>query len=159
MDDGAWLPAPATWWRARLKRSVVKVAALRISPTDRRQGSAFGAYPFRRRYSDSARTRQMERGSSRARARMAPGDRVMTPDQQWHWGEGNKFAMEAMKALLLLNGGGALALLTFFGTRGKMTAVTADAIGNALLSFGVGTVGRRLHFRAGLLDATALRQL
>src|SRR5713101_3419368 len=74
-------------------------------------------------------------------------------------GEGNKFAMEAMKALLLLNGGGAHALLTFFGTRGKMTAVTADAIGNALLSFGVGTVGRRLHFRAGLLDATALRQL
>ena len=65
----------------------------------------------------------------------------MTPDQQWHWGEGNKFAMEAMKALLLLNGGGALALLTFFGTRGKMTAVTADAIGNALLAFGVGTVG------------------
>src|SRR5712675_740826 len=59
----------------------------------------------------------------------------MTPDQQWHWGEGNKFAMEAMKALLLLNGGGALALLTFFGTRGKMTAVTADAIGNELLSF------------------------
>src|SRR5450631_1231953 len=27
MDDGARLPAPATWWRARLKRSVVKVAA------------------------------------------------------------------------------------------------------------------------------------
>jgi hypothetical protein len=24
----------------------------------------------------------------------------MTPDQEWHWGEGNKFAMEAMKALL-----------------------------------------------------------
>jgi hypothetical protein len=67
----------------------------------------------------------------------------VTPDQQqWHWGEGNKFAMEAMKALLLLNGGGALALLTFFGSpRGKMSAVTADAIGNALLSFGIGTVG------------------
>ena len=66
----------------------------------------------------------------------------MTPDEQWHWGEGNKYAMEAMKALLLLNGGGALALLTFFGNRAKMlTAVSAEAIGNALFSFGVGTVG------------------
>jgi hypothetical protein len=49
MDDGARLPATATWWRARLKRSVVKVAALRISPANRLQGSAFGAYAFHRR--------------------------------------------------------------------------------------------------------------
>ncbi|HMH70721.1 MAG TPA: hypothetical protein VK554_00215 [Bradyrhizobium sp.] len=35
----------------------------------------------------------------------------MTPaQQQWHWQEGNKYALECMKALLLLNGGGALAL-------------------------------------------------
>src|SRR5712691_265107 len=39
---------------------------------------------------------------------------AMTPaQQQWHWQEGNKYAPECMKALLLLNGGGALALLTF----------------------------------------------
>jgi hypothetical protein len=25
--------------------------------------------------------------------------------QQWHWQEGNKYAVECMKALLLLNGG------------------------------------------------------
>jgi hypothetical protein len=37
----------------------------------------------------------------------------MTPDQQWHWGEGTKYAIEGMKALLLLNGGAAIALLTF----------------------------------------------
>src|SRR5258705_7678937 len=71
----------------------------------------------------------------------------MTPDQQWHWQEGNKYALECMKALLLLNGGGALALLTFFGNRGKMlTTVSADAIGYALTSFGVGTVGSVVVF-------------
>jgi hypothetical protein len=68
---------------------------------------------------------------------------AMAPDeQQWHWQEGNKYALECMKALLLLNGGGALALLTFFGNRGKMlTNVSAEAIGIALTSFGVGTIG------------------
>jgi hypothetical protein len=77
----------------------------------------------------------------------------VTPDQQqWHWGEGNKYAMEAMKALLLLNGGGALALLTFFGNRGKTTgAVPADAIGNALLLFGIGIVGSVLAFLVAYL--------
>jgi hypothetical protein len=55
--------------------------------------------------------------------------------------------LECMKALLLLNGGGALALLTFFGNRGKMlTADSADAIGHALSGFGVGTVGSVLMF-------------
>ena len=52
-----------------------------------------------------------------------------------------------MKALLLLNGSGALGLLTFFGNRGKMlTADSADAIGHALSGFGVGTVGSVLMF-------------
>jgi hypothetical protein len=41
-----------------------------------------------------------------------------------------------MKALLLLNGGGALALPTFFGNRGKMlTTASADTIGYALIPF------------------------
>jgi hypothetical protein len=49
-----------------------------------------------------------------------------------HQGVRNKYAIECMKtALLLLNGGGARALLTFFGNRGKMlTAESADAIGS-----------------------------
>jgi hypothetical protein len=75
------------------------------------------------------------------------GKLSMTPDQQWHWGEGNKYAMEGMKAMLLLNGGGALALLTFFGNRGKMlTVVSADAIDRSLISFSVGTIGCALVF-------------
>jgi hypothetical protein len=55
----------------------------------------------------------------------------MTPqEQQCHWAEGNKYALECMKALLWLNGGAAIALLTFFGNRGKMlTSASADAIG------------------------------
>jgi hypothetical protein len=73
---------------------------------------------------------------------------AMTPDQQqWHCQEGNKYALECMKALLLLNGGGALALLTFFGNRGKMLSnMSADAIGYALTSFGIGTIGSVVVF-------------
>jgi hypothetical protein len=44
---------------------------------------------------------------------------VTPEEQQWHWKEGNKYALEAMKALLLLNGGGALALLTFSVIAGR----------------------------------------
>ena len=52
-----------------------------------------------------------------------------------------------MKALLWLNGGSAIALLTFFGNRGKMlTSASSDAIGNALTSFGTGTVGSVVVF-------------
>ena len=62
----------------------------------------------------------------------------MTLDQQWHWGEGNKYAIEAVKVLLLLNGGGAIALLTFIENRTPVAAVK-PVIAEALLSFGVGT--------------------
>ena len=51
--------------------------------------------------------------------------------------------IEGMKALLLLNGGAAIALLMFIGNRAPAAAVKpiiAAAVGNSLLSFGVGTV-------------------
>lgn len=68
-------------------------------------------------------------------------------ERQWHWGEGNKYALECMKAVLLLNGGGALALLTFFGGRPRaLTTVPSEAIGDALFSFGVGAIGSVLLF-------------
>ena len=72
----------------------------------------------------------------------------MTPEKrQWHWLEGNKYALECIKALLWLNGGAAIALLTFFGNRGKMlTTASADAIGYSLTSFGVGAVASVLMF-------------
>jgi preprotein translocase subunit SecD len=59
-----------------------------------------------------------------------------TPEEQrWHWGEGNKYALEAMKALLWLNGGSAAALLTFFGARVRLIT---PAFGEAIVSFGLG---------------------
>jgi uncharacterized membrane protein YidH (DUF202 family) len=72
----------------------------------------------------------------------------MTPDQQWHWGEGTKYAIEGMKSLLLLNGGAAIALLTFIGNHPVVTkkSMMTDAVGNSLLSFGVGTVSAAMVF-------------
>jgi hypothetical protein len=68
-------------------------------------------------------------------------------ERQWHWGEGNKYALECMKAVLLLNGGGALSLLSFFGGRPRMlTTIASEAIGNALFSFGIGAIGSVLLF-------------
>jgi hypothetical protein len=39
----------------------------------------------------------------------------MTEDAKWHWAEGNRYALEAAKAILLVNGAAAIATLTFIG--------------------------------------------
>jgi Mn2+/Fe2+ NRAMP family transporter len=70
-------------------------------------------------------------------------------DQQWHWTEGNKYAVEGIKTLLLLNGGAALALLAFLGNRDKEASHASDiasAAGNALLVFGLGALVSGLAF-------------
>lgn len=60
-----------------------------------------------------------------------------TPEEQrYHWAEGNKYALEAMKALLWLNGGSAAALLTLFG--GTRPRLVTPYFGFAILSFAVG---------------------
>jgi hypothetical protein len=60
-----------------------------------------------------------------------------TPEEQrYHWSEGNKYALEAMKALLWLNGGSAAALLTVFGGS-HQHPVTPD-LGHAIASFAAG---------------------
>ena len=84
----------------------------------------------------------------------------MTPEKrQWHWLEGNKYALECIKALLWLNSGAAIALLTFFGNRGKMlTTASADAIGYSLTSFGVGHCGERADVHLRVLHAATVRQ-
>jgi hypothetical protein len=85
----------------------------------------------------------------------------MTPDQQWHWGEGTKYAIEGMKALLLLNGGAAIALLTFIGNHTPTPAsktLIVEAVGNSLISFGGGTAGAAMAFVAALHDAAILRE-
>jgi hypothetical protein len=59
-----------------------------------------------------------------------------TPEERrWHWAEGNKYALEAMKALLWLNGGSAAAMLAFFGARARLIT---PAFGWSLIWFGIG---------------------
>ena len=63
---------------------------------------------------------------------------IPTPEEQrWHWSEGNKYALEAMKALLWLNGGSAAALLALFGGA-RPRLVTSD-FGHSIASFAIGT--------------------
>jgi hypothetical protein len=60
-----------------------------------------------------------------------------TPEEQrYHWAEGNKYALEALKALLWLNGGSAAALLTVFG--GSHPHPISPDFGRAILSFAIG---------------------
>jgi ABC-type multidrug transport system permease subunit len=39
----------------------------------------------------------------------------MQDEAKWHWGEGFKYAIEAMKTLFIINGAGAVSILTFIG--------------------------------------------
>jgi hypothetical protein len=60
-----------------------------------------------------------------------------TPEEQrYHWSEGNKYALEAMKALLWLNGGSAAALLTLFG--GTKPRMITPCFGYSIASFATG---------------------
>jgi hypothetical protein len=60
-----------------------------------------------------------------------------TPEEQrYHWSEGNKYALEAMKALLWLNGGSAAALLTWFG--GTRPRLITPYFGYSIASFASG---------------------
>jgi hypothetical protein len=62
---------------------------------------------------------------------------VPSPEEQrYHWSEGNKYALEAMKALLWLNGGSAAALLTLFG--GARPRLVTSAFGYSIASFAAG---------------------
>lgn len=55
-------------------------------------------------------------------------------DAEWHWSEGNKFALEGMKLLFLLNGAAAVTTMTFTGNVkvGSCSTITA------LVMFGLG---------------------
>lgn len=73
----------------------------------------------------------------------------MTPDAQWHWEQGNKYALEGMKVLLALNGGAAIAFLTFTGHASSPLAIAR--VGYALLSFGIGALCAVLVFLTAYL--------
>jgi hypothetical protein len=74
--------------------------------------------------------------------------------QQWHWGEGTKFAIEGIKTLLLLNGGSAVALLAFLGSKTKPDAASiaiAKSFGFALVCFGAGALLAAFVFMSAYL--------
>jgi hypothetical protein len=66
-------------------------------------------------------------------------------ERKWHWQEGNKYAIEGIKTLLLLNGGAAVALLAFIGNW-ETTSGPRPLIGSALVCFGVGAFFAALGF-------------
>lgn len=39
----------------------------------------------------------------------------MSDNAKWHWGEGNKYVLEGVKTILLVNGAAAVSMLTFIG--------------------------------------------
>jgi hypothetical protein len=70
-------------------------------------------------------------------------------DSKWHWEQGNKYAVEAIKTLLLLNGGAALALLAFVGNKAKLDAVAAEVarfVANSIASFAIGALCAAIGF-------------
>jgi hypothetical protein len=88
--------------------------------------------------------------ASRPAVLPAPGSRYRIPPtcrQERDFCRRRLARRKRLKALLWLNGGAAIALLTFFGNRGKMlTTASADAIDPALIGFGIGTVASVLMF-------------
>jgi uncharacterized membrane protein YidH (DUF202 family) len=70
-------------------------------------------------------------------------------NSEWHWTEGNKYALEAIKALLLINGGAAVALLAFagiFAKEGSEGARIASSLSSSLLAFGIGALLSAIAF-------------
>jgi hypothetical protein len=49
------------------------------------------------------------------------------PGPDWHWEQGTKYVVEGVKALTILNGGAAIALMTF-GNSHKLTHATIFAL-------------------------------
>jgi hypothetical protein len=76
------------------------------------------------------------------------------PDSAWHWEQGNKYAVETIKALLAINGGAAVALLAFAGNiakNGGNAASVASHLANSLLGFGLGALLGALGFLTAYL--------
>src|SRR5262249_13295580 len=66
--------------------------------------------------------------------------------QEWHWEQAVKFGLESIKTALLLNGGAAIALLTFAGNVNRRN-LSSVAIG-PLWSFALGAILAALAFFA-----------
>jgi hypothetical protein len=67
----------------------------------------------------------------------------MIDDAKWHWGEGNKYALEAAKAILLVNGAAAIATLTFIG---NLKLQPTNALVFSMVTFAVAAGASALLF-------------
>ncbi len=71
-----------------------------------------------------------------------------------HWTAGHKYAIEGAKTLLLINGGGAIALLAFVGNQiGAVPKAEefSSAIGCSLFLLGVGALSSAIIFTCAYL--------
>src|SRR5262249_45400044 len=66
--------------------------------------------------------------------------------QEWHWEQGTKYAAEAIKTTLLLNGASAIALMTFAANTQKFSSLLIP-----LISFVIGAVLSALAFVAAYM--------
>ena len=69
-----------------------------------------------------------------------------------HWTEGHKYAVEGIKVLLALNGGAAVAVLTFAG---HVPDLRTAGMRNAILAFGIGALISAFAFLCGYLASLA----
>ena len=60
---------------------------------------------------------------------------------EWHWEEGNKYAVEGIKTSLLLNGAAAIALMTFASTHDPSSGMKC-----ALFLFALGAIFSAIAF-------------
>jgi hypothetical protein len=65
---------------------------------------------------------------------------------EWHWEQGIKYAVEAIKVALALNGAAAIAVMTFGGSHGFMKSLIW-----ALVAFALGATASVLAFLFGYL--------
>ena len=75
---------------------------------------------------------------------------ALSEEQRWHWAEGTKFVIEAGKALMLINGGAAISILTFLGNK----QIQSPPSVNAIFCFAFGAL-----FAAGLFGSSYATQL
>ena len=119
-SDGTKPPCRAVYWR---------------SITLRGNAERNGAWASR---STRPLSFRRKRRSTRASAKLGSLIVAHDEDTKWHWQEGNKYAVEGIKTLLLLNGGAAVALLTFAASLKGPSG--APLIGAALICFGLGAL-------------------
>jgi hypothetical protein len=61
----------------------------------------------------------------------------ISEDAKWHWGEGNKYVIEAAKGILLVNGAASISTLTFIG---NLKLHPTSALIFSMLSFALGAM-------------------